>query len=205
MDERTDELTLGHSFIHWINNEQTLLPSDYHDALRYIQSIKSQHQQNTALFSSPFDGPSLQYTGGSDPNNANYVKLTDALQEADTERRKDREAADQRERAAEIRREERQAKIDYMNAMPDEQPAGTVDEFMFKEGVQDQLDKLDHDLVGLVPVKQRVKEIAALLVLDKMRRKVSASLLEWERSVSDERATIPTDWVSLRMKEGAVS
>ena len=43
---------------------------------------------------------------------------------------------------------------------------------MFKEGVQDQLDKLDRDLVGLVAVKQRVKEIAALLVLDKMRRKL---------------------------------
>ena len=43
---------------------------------------------------------------------------------------------------------------------------------MFKEGVQDQLDKLDHELVGLVPVKKRVKEIAALLVLDKMRRKL---------------------------------
>mmetsp|Transcript_63102 Transcript_63102/g.186450 ORF Transcript_63102/g.186450 Transcript_63102/m.186450 type:complete len:312 (-) Transcript_63102:438-1373(-) len=59
-----------------------------------------------------------------------------------------------------------------MNDMPDSQPAGTVDEFMFKEGVQDQLDKLDHDLVGLLPVKKRVKEIAALLVLDKMRRKL---------------------------------
>ena len=43
---------------------------------------------------------------------------------------------------------------------------------MFKEGVQDQLDKLDRDLVGLIPVKKRVKEIAALLVLDKMRRKL---------------------------------
>jgi probable Rubsico expression protein CbbX len=43
---------------------------------------------------------------------------------------------------------------------------------MFKEGVQEQLDKLDRDLVGLIPVKQRVKEIAALLVLDKMRRKL---------------------------------
>jgi len=128
--------------------------------------------RSTALFSSPFDGPSLEYTGGSDPNNANYVKLTDALQEADTERRKDREAADARERAAEIRREERQKKIDYMNSMPEDQPAGTVDEFMFKEGVQDQLDKLDADLVGLIPVKSRVKEIAALLVLDKMRRKL---------------------------------
>ncbi len=43
---------------------------------------------------------------------------------------------------------------------------------MFKEGVQDQLSKLDEDLVGLIPVKKRVKEIAALLVLDKMRRKL---------------------------------
>jgi probable Rubsico expression protein CbbX len=129
---------------------------------------------STALFNNqnPFGGPSLQYTGGSDPNNSNYVKLSSALQEADTERRKAAEAADQRERAHEIRREERQAKIDYMVNMPDSQPAGTVDEFMFKEGVQDQLNKLDNDLVGLVPVKQRVKEIAALLVLDKMRRKL---------------------------------
>lgn len=47
-----------------------------------------------------------------------------------------------------------------------------VEEFMFKEGVQEQLDKLDRELVGLIPVKKRVKEIAALLVLDKMRRKL---------------------------------
>merc|ERR1712232_1052629 len=67
---------------------------------------------------------------------------------------------------------ERLKKIAYMMDMPDDQKAGTVDEFMFKEGVQDQLDKLDNDLVGLVPVKKRVKEIAALLVLDKMRRKL---------------------------------
>ena len=32
--------------------------------------------------------------------------------------------------------------------------------------------RLDYDLVGLLPVKQRVREIAALLVLDKMRRKL---------------------------------
>lgn len=44
---------------------------------------------------------------------------------------------------------------------------GTVEEFMFKEGVRDILDKLDNDLVGLIPVKRRVREIAALLVLDK--------------------------------------
>ena len=42
----------------------------------------------------------------------------------------------------------------------------------YKEGIKDILAKLDNDLVGLVPVKQRVREIAALLVLDKMRRKL---------------------------------
>ena len=99
-------------------------------------------------------------------------RLAEKLNEADIERRKIAEEAERRERAAEIRREERLAKIQYMNDMPENQPAGTVDEFMFKEGVQDQLDKLDNDLVGLVAVKQRVKEIAALLVLDKMRRKL---------------------------------
>ena len=67
----------------------------------------------------------MEYTGGSDPNNANYVKLKDALKEADTERRKDREAAEQRERAAEIAREERLRKIAFMEDMPDSQPAGT--------------------------------------------------------------------------------
>eukprot|EP00816_Leptocylindrus_hargravesii_P013198 CAMPEP_0196811248 /NCGR_PEP_ID=MMETSP1362-20130617/17037_1 /TAXON_ID=163516 /ORGANISM="Leptocylindrus danicus, Strain CCMP1856" /LENGTH=409 /DNA_ID=CAMNT_0042186521 /DNA_START=17 /DNA_END=1246 /DNA_ORIENTATION=- len=121
-----------------------------------------------------FAGPSLEFTGGTDPNNKNIKKgsLEERLAEADTERRKAREAAEARERAAEIAREERLRKIAYMNEMPDNQPAGTVDEFMFKEGVQDQLDKLDRDLVGLIPVKSRVKEIAALLVLDKMRRKL---------------------------------
>jgi len=98
--------------------------------------------------------------------------LRDKLNDSDVERRKILEEAARRERAGEIKREERQAKIQYMNDMPDSQPAGTVDEFMFKEGVNDQLVKLDNDLVGLLAVKRRVKEIAALLVLDKMRRKL---------------------------------
>ena len=43
---------------------------------------------------------------------------------------------------------------------------------MFKEGVQDQLNKLNEDLVSLVAAKKRVKEITILLVLDKMRYKL---------------------------------
>ena len=79
------------------------------------------------------------------------------MQEADTERRKAREAAEARERAAEIARENRLKKIKFLEDMPEDQAAGSVDEFMFKEGVNDQLTKLDHDLVGLTAVKKRVK------------------------------------------------
>jgi hypothetical protein len=85
-------------------------------------------QLSTSLYGAnmnPFGTKSLEYQGGTDPNNKNYVKLSDALNSADTERRKDAEAADRRERAAEIAREERQAKIDYMRNMPDWTPAGT--------------------------------------------------------------------------------
>jgi probable Rubsico expression protein CbbX len=114
----------------------------------------------------------LQWQGNDNDPSAKTVRLRDRLKEADVERRKAEEEAIARERAAELRREERQRKIQYMQSMPDTTPAGTVDEFMFKEGVQDQLDKLDKELVGLKAVKRRVREIAALLVLDKMRRKL---------------------------------
>merc|ERR1719498_1780721 len=59
-----------------------------------------------------------------------------------------------------------------MTDMDDSAPSGTVNEFMYKGGVQEILEQLDHYLVGLIPVKKRVREIAALLVLDKMRRKL---------------------------------
>ena len=85
-----------------------------------------QVSSSTTLFSTPaFSGPSLDYVGGTDPNDSNIGRLRDKLNEADTERRKAAEEADRRERAAEIAREERQRKIDYMNSMPDDQPAGT--------------------------------------------------------------------------------
>ena len=59
-----------------------------------------------------------------------------------------------------------------MRQIPDDVAAGTVDDFMYKEGVKDILEKLDYDLIGLTPVKQRVREIASLLVVDKMRLKL---------------------------------
>ncbi|CAM9282839.1 unnamed protein product [Ectocarpus sp. 12 AP-2014] len=130
-------------------------------------------------------GKSLQYNPekyGDEKNAGNYRKLSEALEAADVEARLAEEAADQRARAGEIRREARMAKIKFMEEMPDNTEArawfsqqlgvGTVEEFMFKEGVRDILEKLDSDLVGLIPVKLRVRQIAALLVLDKMRGKL---------------------------------
>jgi len=66
----------------------------------------------------------LEFTGGDDPN-AKTIRLRERLAEADVERRKSEEEALARERAAEIRREERLKKIAYMRDMPDSTPAGT--------------------------------------------------------------------------------
>jgi len=118
-------------------------------------------------------GPGITSSDNSnDPGASNYRRLSDKLKEADIERRLEQEAIDARENAAKLAREARQRKIALMRDIPDGQKAGTVDDYMFKEGVKDILDKLDYDLIGLIPVKTRVREIASLLVVDKMRLKL---------------------------------
>ncbi len=63
-------------------------------------------------------------------------------------------------------------------ARPDPTPAGpdhiTIDlEREFAEsGIEDLLEELDHDLVGLEPVKTRIREIAALLLMSRVRARV---------------------------------
>ena len=47
--------------------------------------------------------------------------------------------------------------------------ARTVAEVLEESQVEAVMDELDRDLVGLVPVKQRIRDIAALLVIDKLR------------------------------------
>ena len=48
-------------------------------------------------------------------------------------------------------------------------PARTVKEVMAQSQVEPVLRELETDLVGLAPVKQRIRDIAALLVIDKLR------------------------------------
>jgi len=45
----------------------------------------------------------------------------------------------------------------------------TVAEVLAQSQVESVLDELEHDLVGLAPVKQRIRDIAALLVIDRLR------------------------------------
>ncbi len=47
--------------------------------------------------------------------------------------------------------------------------ARTVGEVLAQSQVEAVLDELDRDLIGLAPVKQRIRDIAALLVIDKLR------------------------------------
>jgi probable Rubsico expression protein CbbX len=54
-------------------------------------------------------------------------------------------------------------------AAPDAGSARTVGEVLAQSQVQDVIDELERDLVGLAPVKQRIRDIAALLVIDKLR------------------------------------
>jgi len=103
-------------------------------------------------------------------SNSDNSKLADALKEADIEARKIREEAEKRKQEDLRIRAQKQMKIDRLNAIPEDAEAGTVEEFMYKDGVKEILEKLDRDLVGLLPVKSRVREIAALLVVDKLRR-----------------------------------
>jgi probable Rubsico expression protein CbbX len=48
-------------------------------------------------------------------------------------------------------------------------PARTVGEVLAQSQVESVMDELDRDLIGLAPVKQRIRDIAALLVIDKLR------------------------------------
>jgi probable Rubsico expression protein CbbX len=54
-------------------------------------------------------------------------------------------------------------------AVPAASSARTVAEVLAQSQVEAVLDELDRDLVGLAPVKQRIRDIAALLVVDKLR------------------------------------
>ncbi|MEY8688926.1 MAG: AAA family ATPase, partial [Leptothrix sp. (in: b-proteobacteria)] len=54
--------------------------------------------------------------------------------------------------------------------VPPAASARTVAEVLAQSQVESVIDLLERDLVGLAPVKQRIRDIAALLVIDKLRK-----------------------------------
>ena len=53
--------------------------------------------------------------------------------------------------------------------------ARTVAQVLAESQVESVMDELDRDLIGLAPVKQRIRDIAALLVVDKLRLNLGLS------------------------------
>ena len=58
--------------------------------------------------------------------------------------------------------------------LPDDTPVDLQEELR-TSNVQEVLDQLDRELIGLVPVKTRIRETAALLLVDRVRKKVQLS------------------------------
>lgn len=58
--------------------------------------------------------------------------------------------------------------------LPDDTPVDLQEELR-SSNVQEVLDKLDRELIGLLPVKTRIRETAALLLVDRVRKKMNLS------------------------------
>ncbi len=58
--------------------------------------------------------------------------------------------------------------------LPDDSPVDLGAEFR-ASNIQEVLDKLERELIGLKPVKTRIRETAALLLVDRLRRKLGLS------------------------------
>jgi probable Rubsico expression protein CbbX len=59
-------------------------------------------------------------------------------------------------------------------SLPDDTPVD-LDAELKSSNVQEVLDKLDRELIGLKPVKTRIREVAALLLVDRLRKKFALS------------------------------
>lgn len=65
--------------------------------------------------------------------------------------------------------------VTYAEVQTTDEPPIDLQAELAASNVQEVFDKLDRELVGLKPVKTRIREIAALLLVDRLRRKLELS------------------------------
>jgi len=110
-----------------------------------------------------------------DPNAKNYRRLGEALERADKEAKRNEEERQAKEMAAQIAREKAVKKAETLNNLlttRDKDITSSGSDFTWGAEVQAALDRLETELIGLAPVKARVREMASMLVVDKMRQSI---------------------------------
>ncbi len=65
------------------------------------------------------------------------------------------------------------AEVDFSEAVSDGE--ADVESVVRNSGVHEVLEEIDRDLIGMAPVKRRIREIAALLVIDRLREEMGLS------------------------------
>jgi probable Rubsico expression protein CbbX len=104
------------------------------------------------------------------PEAGNYVLAEDRQFIQETKENKTKAEAHERDMKYKKIHAEKSERIAFLETIDEDQDMGELKDYMGDFGdIQEVLDKLDAELIGLREVKESIRELAAMLVVDKMR------------------------------------
>jgi probable Rubsico expression protein CbbX len=107
------------------------------------------------------------------PEAGNYGLLEDRVFIAETKANATAAAAHERDMKYKKIRQEIDKNTAFLDTLDENMEVGKVEEFMGDFGdIEETLDKLDRELIGLKEVKESIRELSAMLVIDKMRSSI---------------------------------